>query len=247
MAFVPSPEKLMPDLTPREELPCLARALWRRGYTDLLSGHITYDCGDGTMLCNPRLLSWNEFGPAQVVRVDMKGEVVEGEWPAPGGLALHLQLHDARPEMTWTMHHHTTFATVWANIGTIPAAMDQTSAMGGTDATLIDEYEGYFEGNDAAVHRVIESLGPANTALLRGHGVLLLARSARSMYARASTLEIRCYRSWLIQAAGGQLRPPIPDAWLERLRVGDGEDYRGYWEAAVRQELRHDPTLLSPV
>jgi L-ribulose-5-phosphate 4-epimerase len=246
VAFVPTPEKLMPDLTPRQELTCLARTLCRRGYTDLLSGHITYDCGDGTMLCNPRLLSWYEFGPHQVVRVDMDGKVVEGDWPAPGGLALHIQLHAARPEMSWTLHHHTTYATIWADMGAIPPAMDQTSAMGGTDATLVDEYDGYFEGNEGAARKVVEAMGPANSALLRGHGVLLLAKSARSTYARAATLEVRCYRSWLIRAAGGRMSSPLPDPWLERLRVGDGEQYAGYWEAAVRRELRHDPTLLGP-
>ena len=39
--FTPTAEKLMPDLTPREELVVLARALWREGYNDHLAGHIT--------------------------------------------------------------------------------------------------------------------------------------------------------------------------------------------------------------
>jgi len=36
--FTPTAEKLMPDLTPREELVVLARALWREGYNDHLAG-----------------------------------------------------------------------------------------------------------------------------------------------------------------------------------------------------------------
>jgi len=46
--FIPTAEKLMPDLTPREELVVLARALWREGYNDHLAGHITVNLGDGT-------------------------------------------------------------------------------------------------------------------------------------------------------------------------------------------------------
>jgi ribulose-5-phosphate 4-epimerase/fuculose-1-phosphate aldolase len=245
MTFEPAPDTLLPDLTPRQELTCLARALWRCGHTDLLAGHITYDVGDGTLLCNPRFLSWNEFRADQVVRIDRDGKVVEGEWPAPGGMALPLLLHAARPEMTWTMHHHTTFGTIWADMGTIPPAMDQSSAMGGTDAILIDDYGGHFENNEAATRQLVAQLGAANTALLRGHGVLLLTKSARSMYARAATLELRCYRAWLVRAAGGALTSPLPESWLERMRVGDGEDYPGYWEAAVRRELRAEPGLLT--
>ena len=33
MAFTPTPEKLIPDLSPREELVLLARCLWREGAT----------------------------------------------------------------------------------------------------------------------------------------------------------------------------------------------------------------------
>ena len=47
--FTPTAEKLVPDLTPREELVVLARALWREGYNDHLAGHITVNLGDGTL------------------------------------------------------------------------------------------------------------------------------------------------------------------------------------------------------
>ena len=41
----------------------LARALWREGYNDHLAGHITVNLGDGTLLCNPWLLTWAELRP----------------------------------------------------------------------------------------------------------------------------------------------------------------------------------------
>ena len=43
----------------------LARALWREGYNDHLAGHITVNLGDGTLLCNPWLLTWAEIGPTR--------------------------------------------------------------------------------------------------------------------------------------------------------------------------------------
>ena len=44
----PTAEKLLPDLTPAEELVVLARTLWREGYDDHLAGHITIKQLDGT-------------------------------------------------------------------------------------------------------------------------------------------------------------------------------------------------------
>ena len=45
MSFQPTSEKLMPDLSPREEIVLLARTLWREGYSDHLAGHITFNLG----------------------------------------------------------------------------------------------------------------------------------------------------------------------------------------------------------
>ena len=79
----------------------LARALWHEGYDDHLAGHITVNQGDGTLLCNPWLLTWEEFEPEDVIRIDLDGNVVEGDWPAPLGIPLHLELHRARPGIGW--------------------------------------------------------------------------------------------------------------------------------------------------
>ena len=77
MRFDPTAEKLLPDLTPRDELVLLARTLWREGYDDHLAGHITIRQDDGTFLCNPWYLLWCELRPEHVIRIDIEGNVVE--------------------------------------------------------------------------------------------------------------------------------------------------------------------------
>ena len=90
MDFEPTPAKLIPDMSPREELVLLARCLWREGYNDHLAGHITCNVGDGTLLCNPWLITWDELRPHQLIRIDLEGNLVEGDWPVPLGIPLHL-------------------------------------------------------------------------------------------------------------------------------------------------------------
>ncbi len=101
MNFTPTAEKLIPDLSLREELVLLARCLWSEGYYDHLAGHITYNLGDGTLLCNPWLITWNELRPEQVIRIDLEGNLLEGDWPVPLGIPLHLQLHKMRHDVKW--------------------------------------------------------------------------------------------------------------------------------------------------
>ena len=50
--FEPTADRLIPELTIREEMVLLARTLWQEGYNDHLAGHITVNMHDGTLLCN---------------------------------------------------------------------------------------------------------------------------------------------------------------------------------------------------
>jgi len=102
MHFEPTQAKLIPDMSPREEFVVLARCLFREGYNDHLAGHITCNLGDGTLLCNPWLITWDELRPHQLIRIDLEGNLVEGDWPVPPGIPLHLALHAARPGVAST-------------------------------------------------------------------------------------------------------------------------------------------------
>lgn len=242
--FVPTPDALLPPLTAREELVLLARCLWREGYNDHLAGHITCNLGDGTLLCNPWLITWDELRPEQVIRIDLEGAVVEGDWPVPLGIPLHLALHAARPGVQWAMHNHPLYGTVWADMGEVPPAMDQSSSLGGGNLVLVDEYDGAVD-NVQSAKNAVAAMGDAEVALLAGHGVFVLGGSARAVHQRAVALEQRCQRAWHIRAAGGVLDSPLPESWLARMRQSDGQGFIGFWEAMVRKELREDPTLLS--
>ena len=240
--FTPTAEKLMPDLTPREELVVLARALWREGYNDHLAGHITVNLGDGTLLCNPWLITWAELRPSQVIRIDLEGRVVEGEWPVPLGIPLHLELHKARHDVVCAVHNHPLYGTVWADMGEVPPILDQSSALGGGRLVLVDEYEGPVNDPQSAA-RAIEQMGDAAMALLAGHGVFVLGRSARAVHQRGVALEQRCQHAWMTRAAGSTAGSRVPQAFIDLVARSDGEGFIGFWEAAVRAELAADPNL----
>lgn len=243
MDFTPTREKLIPDLSLREELVIVARALWREGYNDHLAGHITVNLGDGTMLCNPWLLAWNEIRPSQVIRIDLDGNVVEGDWPAPLGIPLHLELHKLRPGVTWAVHNHPLYGIVWADMGEIPPVLDQSSSLGGGELTLVNEYSGPVNDSSSA-RRAVEEMGDASLALLAGHGVFVLGGSARAVHQRAVALEQRCQHAWHVRATRAHTESLLPQGFIDFMAKTDGEGFIGFRETAVRAELRADPDLL---
>lgn len=235
----------MPDLTPQQELVLLARALWREGYNDHLAGHITINRGDGTLWCNPWLLHWEELRPEHVIVIDLDGNVVEGDWPVPPGIPLHLELHKARPDVQVTVHSHPLYATTWANIGEVPPPLDQSSLLGGGgELVLVNEYDGPVNDTNSAA-AAVEMLGDAERALLGGHGVLVVASTIRAAHQRAVALEQRCERAWHARAIStGPLSSVVPTSVIDMFNKSEGNGFIGFWEAAVRRELRDDPTLL---
>ncbi|MER5181617.1 class II aldolase/adducin family protein [Streptomyces sp. NPDC002896] len=243
MPFVPRPGRLIPDLTPAQEIVLLARTLWREGYDDHLAGHITYNLGDGTLLCNPWLLAWNEIRASDVIRIDLDGNVVAGDWPAPLGIPLHLELHRIRPDVQVALHHHPRYGTTWADMGEIPPVYDQSSSLGGGDLVLVDEYEGGVDDSSVAA-KAVAAMGAAELALLAGHGVFVLGSTVRAVHQRAVALEQRCRSAWMVRAAGSRAPSRVPDFWLERSRRSDGNGFHGFWEVSVRAELAADASLL---
>ena len=243
MTTTPAPTRtrLLPELSPRQELALLARALWREGYDDHLAGHITYRQPDGTLLCNPWMLLWEELRPEQVLRIDLEGNLVEGDWPVPLGIPLHLELHRQRHDVTVAVHNHPRFGTIWADTGRLPPCHDQSSALGGGELALVDEYEGPVNDRGSAA-RAVAAMGRADLALLANHGVLVLAGSIRAAHQRAVALEQRCRHAWHVEAIGGGRELPEPARSF--FAGSDGEGFIGFWEAMARRELRLDPTLL---
>jgi ribulose-5-phosphate 4-epimerase/fuculose-1-phosphate aldolase len=242
MSFTPTADKLLPDLSPAEELVLLARTLWHEGYDDHLAGHITYKQADGTFLCNPWLVTWAEVRPEQVIRIDLEGRVLEGDWPVPLGIPLHLELHKRRHDVNVAVHNHPRYGTVWADVGRVPPVYDQSSSLGGGKVVAVDEYTGPANVADAA-GEVVEAMGDADLALLANHGVFVLASSIRAAHQRAVALEQRCRNAWHVEAVGGGR--PLPARFAERMQHSDGNSFIGFWEAMVRLELARDPTLLS--
>jgi L-ribulose-5-phosphate 4-epimerase len=241
--FVPTADGLLPELTARQQLVLLARALWREGYDDHLAGHITVRQDDGTLLCNPWLLLWEELRPEDILVIDVEGQLIEGHWPVPLGIPLHLELHRQRQDVVVAVHSHPRYGTAWADAGRIPGCYDQSSALGGGEIVVVDEYDGPVNDRGSAA-RAVAAMGGADMALLANHGVFVTAGSIRAAHQRAVALEYRSRRAWQVEVLGGGRELPEPARSF--FRASDGEGFVGFFEAMVRRELRMDPTLLEP-
>ena len=173
--FVPTPDALLPPLTAREELVLLARTLWREGYNDHLAGHITCNLGDGTLLCNPWLLTWDEIRPEHVIRIDLDGNVRRGRL---AGAARHPAAPRAAQAAAPTCSRHAQPPALRHGLVRHAArsrrctTRARRSAEAATSCSSTSTTAGSTTSSAAA--NAVDAMGDADLALLAGHGVFVL-------------------------------------------------------------------------
>lgn len=245
--LAPNPGRypLLPDLTAKQELALLCRVLHREGYDEHINGHATLAQPDGTFLVNPWELAWDEITADDIIRVDETGVVVEGAWNVTPAIGLHLAVHKRRHNLKVVLHNHSKWGLVWSASGRIPPVYDQTSGQVEGDPVFYDEYAGTVDGASEA-EAAAKALGDSKWALLKNHGVFVVAKDIRQAHLRAITLEHRCRLAWQVETLGEGY--PITDP--ETLRVAQMSDDLGFpflWEAMARKEIRLDAGVLGDV
>jgi hypothetical protein len=86
-------------------------------------------------------------------------------------------------------------------------------------------------------------MGDARIGLLAGHGVFVLGDDVPEVFLRCAAFEWRCRRALELDVRGKA--QPLHDHVARAVgEAVDTKGFPGYWEAAVRHELRADPALL---
>ena len=241
--FAPRPGRrpLLPELSPEAQVALMCRMLLREGWDDHIAGHITWRLDNDRVLTNPWELAWDEITAGDIVTLDQNGQIIDGDWNVSPAIGLHMQLHQARPDVHVVIHNHPGYSGLWASMRRVPPVYDQTGAYVDGPLPLYDEYQGTFEDEDHT-QAAVRALGQAKWALLGNHGALVVGRDLRQAHLRAVTLEWRARRAWEVELAGGGT--PLTEAQVAAIALPDANGFPFLWEAMARRELRRDPGVL---
>ena len=237
----PGRRRLLPPLTEQAQVALMCRMLFHEGWNEHIAGHITFRLPDGNILTNPWELAWDEVTASDILTLDEKGAVIDGEWNTTPALGLHIQLHQLRPDVNVVIHNHARWSGIWANMHKVPPVYDQAGGYVDGPLPLYNEYEGTFEDGDKTL-AAAQALGDAKWALLANHGSLVVGKDLRQAHLRVATLEWRSKRAYEIELAGGGVA--LTDKQVADIALPDANGFPFLWEAMARRELRRDPTVL---
>jgi ribulose-5-phosphate 4-epimerase/fuculose-1-phosphate aldolase len=222
------------------------RLFGKFGFEEGVAGHIT--ARDPEHLdhfwVNPFGMPFTHIRASDLIRVNDRGEVVEGEAMVnTAAFAIHSAVHAARPDVIAAAHSHSIYGKSWSSLGRLLDPLTQDACAFYDDHALFDDYTGVVLDPDEG-KRIAHALGERKALILRNHGLLTVGHSVDEAVWWFITMERTCQAQLLAEAAG---TPVLIDADMARMtRDQVGQHISGYvsFSALYQKIVREQPDLL---
>ena len=191
-------------------------ALQRAGLVLLTWGNVSgRDPDSGLIAIKPSGVEYEQMTAAQMVVVDMDGEVVEGELKPSSDTPTHLELYRSFPGIGGVAHSHSTAATAWAQAGRpLPCYGTTHADQFRGPVPVTEELSPEAVGGDyeletgKAIVRAFEDLDPAElpAVLVAGHGPFTWGKTAGAATENSILLEQLALIALLTEAVNPAVR-----------------------------------------
>ena len=188
----------------KQRMTAAFRLFAKFGFDEGVAGHITARDPERPdhFWVNPFGLDFSLIRPADLILVNHRGEVVEGNAPVNGAaFAIHSQVHAARPDCVAAAHAHSMYGKAWSVLGRLLDPITQDACAFYEDHSVFDDYTGVVLDLEEG-QRIAAALGQNKAVILRNHGLLTVGQSVDEAAWWFITMERSCQAQLLAQAAG---------------------------------------------
>jgi ribulose-5-phosphate 4-epimerase/fuculose-1-phosphate aldolase len=230
----------------KQRLASAFRLFAKFGFSEGVAGHIT--ARDPELLdhfwVNPFGMHFAHIRASDLVLVDEKGEVVEGNRPInEAAFAIHSRVHRARPDVIGAAHAHSLYGKTWSSLGRLLDPLTQDACAFYDDHSLFSEYSGVVYGTSEA-DRIAEALGHRKAIILQSHGLLTVGSTVDEAAWYFISMDRSCQSQLLAEAAGSPAKISHESALVAQKQVGNPRvawfQYQPLWDLITREQ----PDLL---
>lgn len=188
----------------RREVAYACRILAANGQNDTVYGHVTYrEAGAQTFWMKPAAMGLDEITPDTLIRVDLEGNVVEGELPRHIEFPIHAEIFRARADITCVVHTHPVYSIAFAATGQPLHAVSHEGAQ-----FTPPDVPRFTRTSDLIITRelgaeVAAMLGESLACYLINHGIVVAGNTIEKAVISAINLE-RASQIQLLASASGQ-------------------------------------------
>jgi ribulose-5-phosphate 4-epimerase/fuculose-1-phosphate aldolase len=216
------------------------------GFSEGVAGHITARDPEfpDTFWVNPFGMNFGHIKTSDLIRVDAKGDVVEGSRPVNvSAFAIHAQIHSARPDVVAAAHAHSLYGKAWSSVGRLLDPITQDACAFYEDHIFFDDTKVLItEAGEGA--QLAEALGGRKAAILRNHGLITVGQTVDEAVWWFVAMERCCQAQFLAESVCKPLHVDPENARAARSVNGDPAigwfQCQPLWDRAVREQ----PDLL---
>jgi ribulose-5-phosphate 4-epimerase/fuculose-1-phosphate aldolase len=188
----------------KQRLAAALRIFGAFGFDEGTAGHIT--ARDPELLdhfwVNPLGMSFKQIRVKDLMLVNDRGEVVDGNWPLnKAAFVIHSQIHAARPDVVSAAHSHSVHGKAWSSLRRKLDPLTQDACAFYGDHALFDDYTGAVLDLEEG-KRIAHALGGRKASILSNHGLLTVGETVDEAAWWFITMERTCQAQLLAEAAG---------------------------------------------
>jgi ribulose-5-phosphate 4-epimerase/fuculose-1-phosphate aldolase len=206
----------------KQRLAAAFRLFSKFGFDEGVAGHITARDPENPdhFWVNPFGLDFSQIRVSDLLLVNHKGEVIEGDYPVNGAaFAIHSQVHTARPDCVAAAHAHSIYGKSWSALGRLLEPITQDACAFYEDHAVFDDYTGVvFDVEEG--QRITAALGERKAVILRNHGLLTVGKTVDEAAWWFITMERSCQAQLLASAVGEPYLISHQHAELARQQIG---------------------------
>jgi L-fuculose-phosphate aldolase len=164
------------------------KRMLRKGLVIGASGNISIRIsGEDKIVITPSQIEYDKIGVNDVVVVDFKKNILEGDRSPSVETGMHIGVYETRPNVGAIVHTHSVYASAIASLGkTIPPFLDDIVLMLGGE---IEVAEYGIPGSKELAENAVRALGKKNAVLLANHGALCCGKNLEGAFVNAELVE----------------------------------------------------------
>jgi ribulose-5-phosphate 4-epimerase/fuculose-1-phosphate aldolase len=202
----------------RTQVAAACKILFRLGLADYLGHPSARVPGTDRIIIKPRhsmrVHGMGDLGPEQMVVIDLEGNQLEGDDPAPGERFIHTEIYKARPDVMGIVHTHQSMSTVFGIVSRpILPILHVEAPLVARGIPIYPSPELVSTPQQGAA--LANALGDYALAHLQGHGIVTVSPTVEEATLAAIHME-RLARANYMAAQLGEPRVISPEE-IERL------------------------------
>jgi L-fuculose-phosphate aldolase len=192
----------------KEELLSAAREMATSGLVEGTAGNLSARLDNERIVVTPASLDYAGMTASDLVVLDSKGNVLEGQRTPTTECALHLACLNRHADIGAVLHCHALFASMFAVVHSpIPCVVEEFDIYVGGEVPVADYRR---TGSDALGEEVARHLEDRGAVLMANHGLVCVGKNSADALRVARLVERTAQLIWGAQLMGSPV--PLPES-----------------------------------